>query len=455
MGMRAKVGVIAALGIVAATLPFLREHDEAVLQLLSKAKIAVAPGDAIKLTGPPPLTGIELSFLDDRRDVVTAPAYGKRTAELTVDSTYQRAATGFMREGEVHEGAVVMTDIKTGRVIVWASYNQGRPYDICGKASYPSASVFKIPTGAALIEEGIPLNQKFCYRGGESRVTQSLLEPDEDLDNRCATLALAMGRSLNTIFARLAYRHLTPDKVDGAARRLGWDSDIPFDVPIDKSTLQIPEEIGLEFAQTAAGFWNTTLSPFQGANLAQTIANGGMMIRSFVVERVRDEKGAVIYQRAPDRVELKRAVAEKTAWSVARMMEQTVSNGSSFATFHDRSGRSYLPDMEVAGKTGTLAKQEDGGETLITWWVGFAPSNKPEVALSVLITNRGSWKVKASHVAADMLRLYFADQGRKGVNYPHNYRGPKRKLQGPPPVPQNEVVDKKKDDDDSDDKEPS
>ena len=59
------------------------------------------------------------------------------------------------------------------------------------------------------------------------------------------------------------------------------------------------------------------------------------------------------------------------------------------------------------------------------------------------MTNRGSWRIKGTHVAADMLRVYFADQGKKGVRYPHNYRGPKRKLIGIPPVPQSEVEEKK------------
>jgi hypothetical protein len=85
-----------------------------------------------------------------------------------------------------------------------------------------------------------------------------------------------------------------------------------------------------------------------------------------------------------------------------------------------------LPEIPVAGKTGTLEKKDQAGGTLYTWWVGFAPARKPEVAIAVLIANRGSWKIKGTHVAADMLRIYFADQGRAGVHYPPNFDGPKR-----------------------------
>ena len=59
--------------------------------------------------------------------------------------------------------------------------------------------------------------------------------------------------------------------------------------------------------------------------------------------------------------------------------------------------------------------------------MGFAPADKPEVALSVRVTNRGPWRVKGMHVAADMLRVYFADHGVKGVRHPPSFKGPKRR----------------------------
>jgi len=425
--MRQWIAVFAAAGVVAATLPFLRDHDEKLVEILSKAKIAVG-GDARaseqKVVDPPPLTDLDLTNLDDRRDVVTAPAHGKRNADLTLDANYQRGAISFLRRGAVHEGAVVMTDVASGKVLVWASSNQGRRRDLAVEAKAPSASVFKIVTGSALVEAGVQLNEKFCYSGGERRIMRRDLMPDERRDKYCASLPMAMGRSINTIFARLAAKHLTPDKLTGAANRLGWGVDIPFDVPVEQSAVTLPEDDELEFARSAAGFWNSTLTPFQGANAALTIANGGEMIRSFVVERVVDEDDEEIYRRPEQRQVLRRVLDERTAWSVARMMEQTVRNGSGFRAFHDRAGRPFLPDIRVAAKTGTLTEKKTN--TLYTWFVGFAPARKPEVAFSVLVTNRGPWRVKAAHVASSMLRVYFADRGAKGVRYPPGYHGKKR-----------------------------
>lgn len=425
--MRQGVAIFAAAALVAASLPFLRDHDDALLALLSKAKVAVgvkAPDPNPNKVDPPPLTDIDLAHIDDRREVITAPAHGRRNAELTLDPVYQQAAEAILRNGNVYEGSVVMTDVRTGKVLVWASYNQGRPRDLAREATAPSASIFKIVTGAALVEAGVPLSEKFCYNGGLHGVTARMLEPDEDRDKYCATLGMAMGRSLNVIFARLAKQRLDHDKLGGVAKRMGYNLDVPFDVPIEPSVLELPEE-ELEFARTAAGFWHSKLSPFQGANIAQTIANGGEMVRSWIVDRVVDEEDNVIYEAQRKRQVFKRVLDEKTAWAVSQMMQQTVRNGTSFTTFHDRAGRPFLPDIAIAGKTGTLTSKEP--ETLYTWWVGFAPADAPEVAVSALVLNRGPWRIKGTHVAADMLRIYFADQAKPGVHYPPGFRGTRRR----------------------------
>ncbi len=118
------------------------------------------------------------------------------------------------------------------------------------------------------------------------------------------------GRSLNTVFARLAARNLDRDKLGAVASRYGWNQDVPFDVKIAPATLKFPED-ELGFAQTAAGFWNSTLSPFQGANLATTVANGGEMIRLSLVADVKDEAGEIY--KGPTSRQVIRRVIERTS----------------------------------------------------------------------------------------------------------------------------------------------
>jgi cell division protein FtsI/penicillin-binding protein 2 len=321
-----------------------------------------------------------------------------------------------LRDGSVPMGAVVMTDIKTGRVLVWANNSEDAPLtNIAAEATAPSASVFKIVTGSALVEKGLGPTTRQCYHGGKSRIEDSELVPDEKRDKWCATVSEAMGRSLNVVFARLALQNLEKDDMTSIATRLGWGREIPFDVPVAVSTLDFPDEPN-ELARSAAGFWHTKLSPFQAVNLATTMANGGEMIRLHIVDSVRDADGE-IYTGPTEREVLDRVIQEKTARAVTTMMEFTVDGGTSFQSFHDRSGRPYLPNIRVAGKTGTLQENKRDGY-LYTWFVGFAPSDAPEVAISVLAANHASWKVKATTVASQMLRVYFADKDRPGVSDP-------------------------------------
>lgn len=418
--MRQWIAVGIAVGLVVVTLPYVRDQTADLAPHLSKPAPPPGGPTVTRLVTPPPLARIDLTEIDASGEIATAPAHGTRTAELTVVPKYQRAATRMLRDGDLPQGSIVMSDVRTGEILVWANSADGGPVrDFASEATAPSASIFKIVTGAALVEAGVMPGSDHCYRGGHSRLTEDDLIPDERRDKWCATLSEAMGRSINTIFARLAAEHLDKEREERAAKRLGWEQVPAFDVPIAPSQLDIPEDT-FGFAKTAAGFWNTTLSPFQGAQLATTIANGGEAIRLHVVRSVRDDDGE-LYRGPVERQPLGRVLDEQTARALTVMLESTVHNGTSYKSFHDRSGRPFLPDIRVAGKTGTLMRPKPEGP-LYTWFVGFAPSDAPEVAISVLAANRPAWKVKATTLAAKMLRVYFADQERKGVRDPYARR---------------------------------
>jgi len=423
-----------AASLVAATLPYMRDHGSELSDRLSKVAFARG-GGGTKQKRPTPLAGLDLARIDVRDEVATAPAADGRIADLTLSPRLQRAANRYLREAALPEGAIVIVEVKTGRILAWSSYSEDSPArDFAAESNVPTASVFKIVTGAGLVEQGLGPTTRVCYRGGKSRIEAEDLIPDERRDKWCATLGEAMGRSLNTVFARMASQHLDHDSLESIAKRLGWGRPIPFDVPIVPSGLDLPKEDDTELARSAAGFFHSTMSPFQGANLAATVANGGEMLRLHIVDRVREPQdrkakkksgqgdkddgdkdgGKVVYEGPKERESLGRVMEERTARAVTAMMEHTVDDGTSFKSFHDHAGRALLPDIRIAGKTGTLAETKKNGR-LVTWWVGFAPSDKPEIAVSVLAANRHSWRVKATTIAANMLRVYFSEQKRKGV----------------------------------------
>ena len=115
--------------------------------------------------------------------------------------------------------------------------------------------------------------------------------------------------------------------------------------------------------------------------MAQTVANGGAALEPRIIDSIYKGQELLWKDERPPRV-LRRAVKPETAAELTRMMRQTVENGSAFKSFHDERGTPYLPGIQVAGKTGTLTRYKDN--RFYTWFVGFAPADKPEVAIAAL-----------------------------------------------------------------------
>jgi cell division protein FtsI/penicillin-binding protein 2 len=379
---------------------------------LAKAKA----GGFSKKVEPPPLFGVNLAALKVNPDGAVAPAHGGRVARLTVDPALQRHAEKALQQGQIPEAAVVLIDVKSGRILAYANHVEAGPRrDLIVEAKAPAASVFKIITGTALVDHaGVTPDTKQCYWGGEHKVDAANLVENPEKDKWCSTVAQAMGRSLNTVFARLALKHLDRDKLSQTARSYGFNQAPVFDVPVAPHTLELPEQ-SLEFARTAAGFWNSTLSPLAAAQVALTVANRGLLVKPYVVDTISDPKDGLLYRASP-RTVLGRAIRPETADAVTVMMESTVSDGTGFKAFHDSAARPYLPNIPIASKTGTLIKQSS--DQFYTWFVGFAPSRNPEVAFAVLAINKTTWRVKANTVARQVLQAYFAAKKAPGVATP-------------------------------------
>jgi cell division protein FtsI/penicillin-binding protein 2 len=413
-GWRRWVGMGLATGVICALVPIALGHRVGQLDLkdplgrLTAQQGLAPPG--------PDLEGLNLLRLKLHPDRITSPLRHGLEAELTLEPDLQRSAWSVMKRYSMPEAGVVLMDVRTGELLVYASQiSQGEPFDVNVRAEAPAASIFKIVTAASLLETpGVNAQTEQCYRGGQSRILASELEEDPGRDRWCASLAVAMGRSINVVFARLAQRHLTPESLTETAGAFGFGAPIPFDVATEAPGIDLPHE-PLDFARAAAGFWHTSLSPLAGASIAQTVANEGVTLKPRIVRAVLDGVEPS-WQADTEPVVLRRAVRSEAAHELTKMMLQTVASGSAFKTFHDASGKPYLPFIRVASKTGTLTRKEENRH--YTWFVGFAPADKPEVAISALVVNTPVWRIKAPQLARDVLRAYFAKRGSPGVTPP-------------------------------------
>jgi cell division protein FtsI/penicillin-binding protein 2 len=415
MSLRRWIGLGALLGGVLAAAPWLSGRLGNAPELAKKLPQALRISSAQK-SKDADLRGLDLTRLDVRPGRVTAPLPGGRTAELTLNPTVQRTTERLLRKYQAPEAAVVAIAPATGDVLAYASHKgDGTSADLNVQALAPAASVFKIVTSAALVEKaGLSRETEQCYRGGKSKITRDELKEDKARDKWCANLGIALGRSLNVVFGRLAQKHLTPEDLTEYAGALGFGSEVPFPVANQAPLINVPEQ-PVEFARTAAGFWNTSLSPLAAAVMTQTVANHGITLKPRIVSKVLQGK-EVEWTMPEEPVVLRRALKKETADELTKMMLMTVSDGSAYKVFHDTRGRSFLPGIEVAGKTGTLSQEKENRH--YTWLVAFAPANNPEIAVAALVVNTPEWQIKGPHLARDVLRAFFAEKGRSGVSAP-------------------------------------
>jgi cell division protein FtsI/penicillin-binding protein 2 len=267
--------------------------------------------------------------------------------------------------------------------------------------------VFKVVSAAALVEGGLSGQTRTCYHGGVSSVLADNLVDLPLIDGRCDTLAFGLGKSQNAILAKLAARHLTVSDLERVGKAFGFGEEIPFELPVEPSHLDVPTD-SLEFARTAAGFWHSTLSPLHGALVAATIANEGKMPVPTLVGRAFGPTG--VPTPATVAAGSKRVVNSATAREVGKMMELTTRMGTAKRSFRDKKGRRYLP-VEVAGKTGTLSAETDQGYVGYSWFVGYAPADRPAIAFAVALGNHAAWRIKAAYVAKRIVAEYLAEKG--------------------------------------------
>ena len=417
-GWQRWLGLGAGLGVIYALVPKAIEQQQAEpAPAPALERLSEAPAPSAEPPAEPDFSGLDLLRLDLQDERVTSPLPNGQTAELTLEPQLQRATLNVMKRYALPEAGAVLMDARTGNLLVYASQvRQGDPFDVNLKAEAPAASIFKIVTAASLLQTpSLNAQTEQCYRGGgQSRIRADDLREDPNRDHVCASMATALGHSLNVVFARLAQRYLSPRTLTETANAFGFGAPTPFDVPSEAPSIDLPSD-PLEFARAAAGFWHTTLSPLGAVSIAQTVADGGLMLRPRIVRALYSGSHSD-WQANNEPVRVRRALPEARAHELTKMMRETVASGSAAKSFRDPRGRPYLGDVRVAGKTGTLARNEQN--RLYTWFVGFAPAEHPEVAVSALVVNTPVWRLKAPQLARDVLRAYFAKQGTPGVTAP-------------------------------------
>lgn len=364
--------------------------------------------EAINLAVPPRLTAPPLATcqsLPKEQDWIAAArkredgkyVVSRDGAErvLTLDAELQDKLQQILRQYETPYGAVVAMEPASGRVLAMAEHSSQEPglRGLTTRAVFPAASIFKIVTASALLEAGVGPGAPECFHGGKRRISEKLLA-DSSRDRRCYSLSTALARSANAVFAKLTFKHLSSEQLRAAAESFHFNRPWEFPVPTETSLAAIPED-PLGLASAGSGFGDVYLSPLHGAAIAASIANFGQWRNPTLVE------GETATARPPEQV-----VSDFVARELADMLEETVTSGTARRIFRERGFRV----QSAVGKTGSLADRHPYRE--YSWFIGFAPKESPRVSVAAVIVNGAKWRIRATWLGREAMRLYLQEKGK-------------------------------------------
>lgn len=328
--------------------------------------------------------------------------------KFTLDRELQERIENLYERYSPVYAAFVAMDPETGRILAMVDYSsEGHEENLNLKASFPAASVFKIVTSAAALDEGlIKPKSVFPVNGSYGTLYKRNLRNVVNRWTRYISIEEAFAKSVNTVFAKIAMNRVGPEGLQKYADAFSFNQQIPFDMPLESGSAIIPnDEFGL--AESGSGYTRRqTLNPIQGAMIAASVVNGGRMPSPYVVEAVSTPQGVKVYGAKQDT--FGRPVDRDTAKSLALIMEHTITRGTARKEYRDYNHHPLLSKLFIGAKTGSLSGTEPRGK--YDWFVGFAQSStnpKQKLAFASMIVNRKFWKVKASHIAREAIIEHF------------------------------------------------
>ena len=322
-----------------------------------------------------------------------------------INEDVQRRVEKVLSDYKVPYGLFVAIEPKTGRILATVSHSTAQPgwekganYNL-----YPMASLFKIVTATAALEEKkVSADTPFAFNGRLTSENPKYWRVRPGRGNQEMSLANAMGKSVNPVYGRLAGEVVGRDPLLFYAARYGFNQNI-LPAPITPSTAPSPGTVD-ELMLMGAGLNREVKgSPFHAAAMMAAIANGGVMMAPSLAQEIRDDKGSVIFTQTPR--PLRTVMTPETAASLAEMLATTVKTGTSRKAFHDKRGRRMLASVSIAAKTGSINGTDPAGH--YSWFAAYAPMEDPQIAIAALVINADKWHIKATSVGEQALEAFF------------------------------------------------
>ncbi|MDI3095735.1 penicillin-binding protein 2 [Streptomyces sp. AN-3] len=330
------------------------------------------------------------------------PAVPGSDVELTIDRDIQWAAQHAISEqvekSKADGGYVIVQDTATGEILAMANSPGFDPGDLAhadpdalGNAALQDAfepgSTAKVLSMAAVLEENAATPMTHITVPNRLKRGDRLFKDDVDHPTWYLTLngVLAKSSNIGTIMAtgELGKTQAEANKVLYSYMRkfgLGGYSGLGFPGET-KGILAPPEQWSTSQQYTIPFGQGVSINALQAASIYSTIANGGVRVEPTLVRGTKGDDGRFTPAPEPEKT---RVISEKTAKTLARMLESVVDDEEGTGT------KARIPGYRVAGKTGTANRVDPATgqyKGYTSSFAGFAPADKPRVTVYCAIQN--------------------------------------------------------------------
>jgi len=326
---------------------------------------------------------------------------------LTLNQNIQKTAYDLLG---TKKGAIIAVEPSTGKILAMVSYPDFNSNKIIedwknlnadienspllnrvSQGLYPPGSTFKIITAATAIEN-IENWQNFSNEClGEQEFGDKIIKCYNSKRHGIVDLKQAFAVSCNVTFSQLGSM-LGADKLTLVSERLGFNKDVNFPLEYNKSTFSLSNKATQsEIVQTSIGQGKTLATPFEMVRIVSAIANGGILMQPYILDHIEDTKGNILKKYMPEKES--QLFSYEVSKQLVDMMIEVVDNGTAKSA--------KIDNILVAGKTGTA---EIDNKNPHSWFVGFAPADKPVVAVAVIIENSGEGSMIATPIAKKIIQ---------------------------------------------------
>ncbi|MCM1327538.1 MAG: penicillin-binding transpeptidase domain-containing protein [Bacteroidales bacterium] len=335
----------------------------------------------------------------------------------TLDVRIQQIAS---EQLNVFKGAVIVSEVSTGKILAMVSHPDFDPNEIdeiwdeliesdtssvllnrTTQGLYPPGSTFKIVTALEYYRENKDNYQNYSFNcNGSYRKEDSTIHCYHNISHGRVNLRGSFANSCNSSFANIGMG-LDREKFQKTLDGLLFNGELPLTLSYSKSSLHVSDALSAdEMMQTSIGQGKTQITPIHMHMIASAIANNGVLMKPYVIDRIENDKGSVVKAFKP--ASYGSLMSEDEADLLKELMTAVVEEGNA----HRLKGLDYT----AAGKTGSAEYNNIKGESH-AWFTGFAPAEEPEVCVTVIVEGGGSGSDFALPIAKRLFDAYFAEKG--------------------------------------------